>query len=58
MSQLAVTPGHDGHVRWVPDPAALEDAIKSGEGTEFTVDSLRLNVPIPDYVFSKASLRK
>ena len=44
--------------RWVADHATFKDALKSGEGTEFIVDSLRLNVPIPDYIFSKASLRK
>lgn len=44
--------------RWFADRATFKDALRSGEGTEFVVDSLRLNVPIPDYIFSKASLRK
>jgi outer membrane lipoprotein-sorting protein len=47
---------YDG--RWFADRAAFKDALKSGEGTEFIVDSLRLNVPIPDYIFSKAALKK
>jgi negative regulator of sigma E activity len=44
--------------RWFADRATFKDALKSGEGTEFIVDSLRLNVPIPDYIFSKAALRR
>ena len=44
--------------RWVADRVTFKDALKSGAGTEFIVDSLQLDVPIPDYVFSKASLKK
>jgi outer membrane lipoprotein-sorting protein len=47
---------HQG--RWVADRVSFKDALKTGEGTEFILDSLRLNVSIPDYVFSKAALRK
>ena len=43
--------------RWVADRVTFKDALKSGAGTEFIVDSLQLNVPIPDYLFSKASLK-
>ena len=44
--------------RWVADRVSFKDALKSGEGTEFILDSLRLNVAIPDYIFSKAALKK
>jgi outer membrane lipoprotein-sorting protein len=44
--------------RWVADHVSFKDALKSGEGTEFVLDSLRLNASIPDYVFSKAALKK
>jgi outer membrane lipoprotein-sorting protein len=44
--------------RWIADHVSFKDALKSGEGTEFVLDSIRLNVPIPDYIFSKASLKK
>jgi outer membrane lipoprotein-sorting protein len=44
--------------RWVADRAVFKDALKSGEGTEFVLDSIRLNVSIPDYIFSKAALKK
>jgi len=47
---------HQG--RWVPDRVTFKDALKAGAGTEFVLDSIRLNVPIPDYIFSKASLKK
>lgn len=44
--------------RWLADRAVFRDALKTGGGTEFRIDSIRFNVPIPDFVFSKASLRK
>ncbi len=44
--------------RWLADRAVFRDALKSGGGTEFRIDSIRFNVPIPDAVFSRASLRK
>lgn len=47
---------HQG--RWIADRVSFKDALKTGTGTEFVLDSLRLNVPIPDYIFSKASLKK
>jgi len=46
------------HGRWVADDVAFKDALKSGSGTEFKLDSVRFNVPIPDYIFSKAALKK
>jgi hypothetical protein len=45
-----------GH--WVPDRAVFKDALKTGEGTEFIVESIEFDASIPEYVFSKASLRK
>jgi hypothetical protein len=36
----------------------FKDALRTSEGTEFVLDSIRLNVPIPDYIFSKAALKK
>jgi|WetSurMetagenome_2_1015567.scaffolds.fasta_scaffold140023_1 outer membrane lipoprotein-sorting protein len=47
---------HQG--RWVADRAVFKDALRVGEGTEFVLDSIRLNVSIPDYIFSKAALKK
>jgi hypothetical protein len=31
---------------------------KAGEGKEFIIGDIQFNVVIPDYVFSKASLKK
>jgi len=47
---------HEG--RWVADDVSFKDALKTGAGTEFVLDSIRFNVSIPDYMFSKAALRK
>ncbi len=44
--------------RWVADRISFKDALKSGEGTEFELDSIRFNVSIPDYIFTKAALKK
>jgi len=44
--------------RWVPMRIVFKDELKSGNGTEFVVDSIEFDVAIPDYIFSKAALRK
>lgn len=44
--------------RWLADRAVFRDVLKTGGGTEFVLDSIRFNVAIPDYIFSKAALRR
>jgi len=44
--------------RWYPKRMVFKDVLKSGEGTEFIIDSIEFNVEIPEYIFSKASLRR
>ena len=44
--------------RWYPQKARFKDALSQGQGTEWLVDSIDFSVKIPDYKFSKASLRK
>ncbi|MFQ6606533.1 MAG: outer membrane lipoprotein-sorting protein [Fidelibacterota bacterium] len=44
--------------RWIPRRIIFQDVLSRGRGTEFIVDSLALNAPLPDYLFTKASLRK
>lgn len=44
--------------RWIPKKIVFKDMLKTGEGTEFLLDEVQFNVDIPDYVFSKASLRR
>lgn len=44
--------------RWFPRRILFKDVLKQGEGTEFIVDEIRFDVPIPPYRLSKAVLRK
>jgi outer membrane lipoprotein-sorting protein len=44
--------------RWYPKRMLFKDMLKEGLGTEFVVEDIQFNVPIPDYIFSKASLKK
>lgn len=44
--------------RWVPVKIVFKDQLKSGKGTELNVLSIKFNVDIPDYVFTKANLKK
>jgi len=43
---------------WIPNVLVFRDVLKQGNGTEFRVESVEFDVAIPDYVFTKASLRK
>jgi hypothetical protein len=36
----------------------FKDVLKGGEGTEFKIQSIEFEAAIPEYIFSKASLRK
>jgi outer membrane lipoprotein-sorting protein len=44
--------------RWLAKSLLYKDVLKDGEGTEFTVVTLELDPPIPDYLFSKAALKR
>ncbi len=44
--------------RWLAKSVLYKDVMKEGEGTEFIVDSVALDAEIPDYLFSKAALRR
>jgi outer membrane lipoprotein-sorting protein len=43
--------------RWIPTQIVFKDALKEGQGTEFILKAIEFNASIPDYVFTKASLR-
>jgi len=43
---------------WVAKSVLYRDVLKEGEGTEFFSDSVTFDAPIPDYLLSKASLRR
>jgi hypothetical protein len=32
--------------------------LKDGEGTEFIIEKIEFNIEIPEYIFSKASLKQ
>jgi hypothetical protein len=44
--------------RWVQNDVVFKDVLKTGEGTEFKIESAEFDANIPEYIFSKASLRK
>jgi negative regulator of sigma E activity len=44
--------------RWFPKKILFKDVLKEGEGTEFQIEEINFNTPIPEYIFSKASLKK
>jgi len=43
--------------RWVPSYMVFKDALKSGEGTEYKIETIEFNADIPEALFTKASLR-
>lgn len=44
--------------RWYPKHILFKDMLKEGKGTEFLVDEIEFDVEIPEYRFSKATLRR
>ncbi|HKK81230.1 MAG TPA: outer membrane lipoprotein-sorting protein, partial [Prolixibacteraceae bacterium] len=44
--------------RWFPKTMVYKDMLKQGGGTAFKVTDIAFNADIPDYIFSKAALKK
>ncbi|MBN2407068.1 MAG: outer membrane lipoprotein-sorting protein [Elusimicrobia bacterium] len=44
--------------RWYPKRMIFKDALSNGSGTEFIIESVEFNADMPEYIFSKASLKK
>jgi outer membrane lipoprotein-sorting protein len=44
--------------RWVQNFLVFKDVLKGGDGTEFKITAIEFEAVIPEYTFSKASLRK
>lgn len=44
--------------RWVGNRIVFKDELKSGEGTSIIIDAVDFDIEIPEYIFSKAALRK
>ena len=43
---------------WIAKSVFYKDVLKEGQGTEFFIDSIVIDSTIPDYLFSKAALKK
>lgn len=44
--------------RWYPMKMNYKDALKDGNGTDWIINKIEFNVDIPQYIFSKASLKQ
>jgi outer membrane lipoprotein-sorting protein len=44
--------------RWFPMSMLYKDVLKDGTGTEFRITSIKFDQVIPDYIFTKASLKQ
>ena len=44
--------------RWYPKKINYKDMLKDGDGTDFIINQIQLDPTIPNYIFSKASLKK
>lgn len=44
--------------RWYPRRMMYKDVLKEGKGTEWLITRIEFDQPIPEYVFSKASLKQ
>lgn len=44
--------------RWFPTTMVYKDMLRQGDGTEFKISGIRFNQPIPELLFSKASLKQ
>lgn len=44
--------------RWFPMKMIYKDMLKSGQGTEMNIISIKFNQKIPNYIFTKAALKQ
>lgn len=44
--------------RWYPKRFVYKDMLKTGQGTEFLIETIQFNVDIPPHLFTKSALRK
>ena len=44
--------------RWVGNTIVFKDDLKSGDGTEIIIESVDFDIDIPEFLFTKAALRK
>ena len=44
--------------RWFPKTILYKDMLRQGGGTEFRISNIKFNQDIPEYIFTKAALKK
>ena len=44
--------------RWFPKTILYKDMLRQGGGTEFRISNIKFNQDIPEYIFTKASLKQ
>ena len=44
--------------RWFPKRMLFKDVLKTGEGTEFIIETILFDQEIPEHIFSKAALKR
>jgi len=44
--------------RWYPKEMFFKDVLAKGQGTRYIIDDIKFDVKLPDYLFTKAALRK
>ena len=44
--------------RWFPETIMYKDMLKQGGGTEFKITAIKFNQEIPEYIFTKAALKR
>ncbi|HYX08967.1 MAG TPA: outer membrane lipoprotein-sorting protein [Bacteroidales bacterium] len=44
--------------RWFPTTVIYKDMLKQGDGTEFNITNIKFNQDIPEYIFTKAALKR
>lgn len=44
--------------RWFPKKIVFKDMLKQGDGTEYIITDIKFNQDIPEYIFSKAALKR
>ena len=44
--------------RWYPMKMVYKDVLKDGKGTEWNMTKVEFDTPIPEHIFSKASLKQ
>ncbi len=44
--------------RWFPTKMIYKDMLKEGDGTEFHIIDIQFDVDIPEYIFTRAALRR